>query len=328
MRIDKKMQEAANLLKNVFEKKLCLAGDEKNCSEKIINSHAISACFLKNIAEDSHVITPEGDFFIEMGRWKLISTGIKKTKAFKGFCSYHDNKLFSSFEKHKFLAGKQQLLDLSLRSVCRELYQKKCSIYFINELASKYPDSNLKHTKNDYLNHTQQMIRSLKYLQNGIQRKFKFLTFVIKTTPVPINTAGVMFPTHTWNKEPIQFKRRTKHGFIYNLITLEDCSYFIVSTLESKHSNVDYKFMSSLENMPNNEQLISYLIQSFLFFNDIFVIKPSWYHNQNESTKSYIEEVMNIQYGNYTGFNYVTSVPNFVPLFDDFKILDKNTILY
>jgi hypothetical protein len=266
---------------------------------------------------------PEGNYYIEMGRWTLKNKGIKQTKSFKGFCSYHDNKLFSSFEKRKFIADKQQLLDLSLRSVCRELYQKKCSLYFIEELAKRYPDSRLKQTQNGYLKHTQEMIRSLKYLYNGIQRNYRFFTFIIKTTPVPINTAGVMFPSHTWNKELIQSKTRTQHGFIYNLITLEDCSYFIVSTVESKHSNVDHKFMMSLDTLPNNDLLISYLIQSFLFFNDIFVIKPSWYNIQNEDIKNYIEGVMNIQYGNYTGFNYVTSVPNFVPLFDNFKILDK-----
>ena len=86
--------------------------------------------------------------------------------------------------------------------------------------------------------------------------------------------------------------------------------------------------MLSLDSLPNNDQLISYLIQGFLFYNDIFVIKPSWYFNLNEDIKSYIEEVMNIQYGNYTGFNYVTSVPNFVALFDNFKIVHKKNTSY
>lgn len=88
------------------------------------------------------------------------------------------------------------------------------------------------------------------------------------------------------------------------------------------------KFMLSLDTLPNNDQLISYLIQGFLFFNDIFVIKPSWYNIQNEEIKNYIEEIMNIQYGNYTGFNYVTTVPNFVSLFDNFEIIEKLNISF
>lgn len=239
MELDRKTHDVAKLLKQMFDKKFCLAEDKENCSGQIINSHTISECFLRNISEDNHLIMPEGNFYIEMGRWKLERKGVKQTKGFKGFCSHHDNKLFSSFEKRKFIADKQQLRDLSLRSVCRELYQKKCLLYYIEELAKKYPEK--KHIKNLYLIHTQEMIRSLKYLQKGINKRYKFFTFIIKTTPVPINTAGVMFPSHTWNEQVIQSKKRNQHGFIYNLITLKDCSYFIVSTVESKNCNVDHE---------------------------------------------------------------------------------------
>ena len=164
------------------------------------------------------------------------------------------------------------------------------------------------------------------YLKNGIKGSYRFLAFIVKTSPVPINTAGVMFPTHCWDKEQIQLDKRVQHGFVFNLITLVDCSYFIVSTIESKHSKIHYRFMSSFEKMTTQELLINYLIGTFLFFNDIFVIKPSWFNNQSDELKKYMEDILNIQHGHYTDFNSMSDVVNFVSLFDNFNILDVKKI--
>jgi hypothetical protein len=318
MEMNKRIHDSIELLKKSFNKKFCLSDNKVYCTSDIINAHTISESFLKNIAEKGHVISPEENFFVEEGRLKLLNKSIRKTKVFNGFCSYHDNKLFSSFEKRNFIADKQQLIDLSFRSICRELYQKKCLIYFFNESR----ESQSIDIKNDFLSHTQSMIKDLKYLKNGIKEKYRFLTFIIKTSPVPINTAGVMFPTHCWDKEDIQFHKKTQHGFVYNLITLADCSYFIVTTVESKHSKIHDKFMSSFDKMPSQEFLVNYLMVNFLFFNDIFVIKPSWFNSQSDKFKKDIEDIINVQHGNYTGFNSMIGGINFVSLFDDFKILN------
>ena len=309
--MDKKTHELILNYNGYFEEETCFASDKINCNGPIIKAHTISEKYLRKISRNGFVISPVGNPFRYEG-YNLKEIPIKKTKYFRGFCDHHDKKLFSSFENHDFSGEIQQIRDISFRTLCRDLYEKKC-------LAKYLRDSNdLKFNK--MIRHTNQQLKNFKYLYKGLITNYELFFYCIKTTRIPINAAGTFFPTHTYKNEQIQSSTGKQHGFIYNLITLADHSFIIISTTKSLNNNVESKFLMSLTDL-NFNFLINYLIGIFLFNNDIFILDPSWLEQQNYEVEKYILCLLNYQTGRYTEQLHLDKFLNFCSTFKDFKII-------
>src|SRR5690606_30118993 len=53
---------------------------------------------------------------------------------FSGFCSFHDQTLFSPFENHVFSMSQEQIFLLAYRALCYELYTKRALVNSIPAL--------------------------------------------------------------------------------------------------------------------------------------------------------------------------------------------------
>ena len=118
---------------SAYEKGRCVhpEASSQTCSSQIISAHTIQRNGgLSAIARDGHVYsllkhTPmfkESTFDINGGAHKV---GLKDASTFRGFCSRHDDQLFSSLEKESFHGSAEQLALLGYRAVCYELLMKE-----------------------------------------------------------------------------------------------------------------------------------------------------------------------------------------------------------
>jgi len=59
------------------------------------------------------------------GRLHPELVGINNASTFTGFCSEHDNTIFSKVEKETFLGSQEQCFPVAYRALARELCTKK-----------------------------------------------------------------------------------------------------------------------------------------------------------------------------------------------------------
>lgn len=124
------LYESAGIIKD-SKKKLCCVpeGYSQKCEGKIIKAHTVSkSSSLKKISRKGHIykILPS---LIDMHRANGKPTpkleGINTASTFTGFCSLHDQILFSPIENHQFNWEIEQLFLIAYRAFCYEWYAKK-----------------------------------------------------------------------------------------------------------------------------------------------------------------------------------------------------------
>ncbi len=106
------------------------------CSKTIVKAHTVPRASLQKIACDGHVYS-----FIpnvqNMGRYegKLQPqlVGINRSSTFTGFCSAHDNNIFSKTESKPFKASQEQCFLLAYLALARELYMKSLQVSLSND---------------------------------------------------------------------------------------------------------------------------------------------------------------------------------------------------
>lgn len=188
--------------KYFFNQKYCMAYDKQSCDSNIIKAHTISEKYIKNIAEYGHVYVLHPSSNHQNNLYEFELKGISKVTHITGFCRYHDNSLFSSFEKINFNGSYNQIYDITFRALCREYYQKKCMLIFIDRV-SHGDLNNLDKTgycKSEdfkkYRRHLEKEIKDHKFLYEQLKKLKKGgLSFIlIKLSKLPILTTGILFP--------------------------------------------------------------------------------------------------------------------------------------
>lgn len=125
--------ELQRIFKETLDLEICIASHlnkKHECSKEIINAHTLAKSLsLQKIASDGHVYAFKNkdlyEVFNNNGFSPLKKLGIRTASTFKGFCSFHDNYLFSSIEKQNFMLDKKQILSLFYRGFALEYYKKK-----------------------------------------------------------------------------------------------------------------------------------------------------------------------------------------------------------
>jgi hypothetical protein len=131
--------------KNFFDlqkQEFCFCeSDAANCSDVYAASHSISksGC-LKLIAERSHVAAVEGDFHFVRGREALYESlrvaeiSTNKASTFRGFCSFHDAKLFAQLDRLDFRDPATFFWQLFYRAAAYEKYSKIIAVDFSDQV--------------------------------------------------------------------------------------------------------------------------------------------------------------------------------------------------
>lgn len=139
IKIEQFLQESQALIYKALKKSsVCMCSGCKNIA---INSHVLqNKNILKPIAPDDHLFCFEpNSLFNKEQRFTYKRKGINNVLTYSGFCSYHDDQIFSFIEKTDvdWFNPKSQFL-LGYRSLCRELYVKQFSIKYYSALLDKF----------------------------------------------------------------------------------------------------------------------------------------------------------------------------------------------
>ena len=126
--------EVAREHRKLLSTRNCLAPDsiKVNCSGNIVKAHTVPRSgSLRQIACNGHVYSfiPSLENLMKyQGRLQPELVGINKASTFTGFCSEHDNKIFSKVERQSFLGSLEQCFLLAYRALAREIFTKKALV--------------------------------------------------------------------------------------------------------------------------------------------------------------------------------------------------------
>lgn len=128
------LHEMKKLFDETLYPEICIAKEiENNCSDQIINAHTLTKSLsLNEIAKNGHVYGFKNRDIFDLARnegfTSLKKLGVRTASTFKGFCSYHDDKLFSCLEKQNFELLEEQSAALLYRAFALEIYKKKTTL--------------------------------------------------------------------------------------------------------------------------------------------------------------------------------------------------------
>ncbi len=297
------IEEGNALLKQTFNKSYCLHPEaNEKCKGNIVKAHTIQRNGgLSRIAVNNHVskIFPVRDY--ENGETKYItkSIGIRKASTFTGFCSYHDNKIFEELEKKKFIPNDKQIFLLAYRTICRELFLKKCHQELLEILKNK--DTGLPEwSQIQYQEWINAMIYGAKLGVETMKQqkqlydeillsqsfsKIRYYILFIDSTP-EILCSGTHIPEIDFSGEfyPQLGKSDIKQEIMtFSIIPIETGGAIIFSTCDTGY--VTRGFFKSLRNLSNNEIPDAIIRYSFEYFENVF-FHPLWWESLNKKTQN------------------------------------------
>jgi hypothetical protein len=127
------MYDFDRLIKEYFNSYKCCMRSNIKCSGSIIGAHAISKKYLKNIIEEKRVVSLKHSIYNKPPSI-FKRTSINQATRFNGFCHYHDNALFDSFEKKEFEGNSKQIYDITYRTICRQIFMFRCLNKFLMDI--------------------------------------------------------------------------------------------------------------------------------------------------------------------------------------------------
>lgn len=312
--------------KYFLSEKFCMAYNKTLCEGVIVNAHTISKKYIKNISDNNAIYCPvlsyKNNYLYE---FKL--SNLRSATCFTGFCRYHDEALFQSFEKSDFNCSYKQIYDISFRALCREYYLKKCLWKYFHKIS----DGELQVLDNTGYSESQEFKRKRQHLLKEVKdREFLYKEFqklissglsyvVIQTDKLPILTTGILFPLYLPYGGEFQDSNKKQIGFICNVISLVNEAYIIISTVKSPKKKVHSEYLKSLL-MLDKKELVNYILTNIFFNNDSIVMKPGWFEQLGDEFKSGLTRLMNLQNGHYADLM-------FYEIIDFSKVIDFSNVI-
>ncbi len=304
--IQRCMRDSDYLIRKYYEsKKNCMAESKSECNQNICQAHTISKKFLNNLSENGHIYYPCYSSYNTSGLYEFQLKGVNNATTFLGFCTFHDNELFQSFEKTNFdPENASQIRDLTFRALAREFFKKKCQLDFSEGVIKGYfNDISLTNyiESSDfkiYLRQVTKEAREHRYLYEQLKRKANLKYIIFKFNKLPIATTGVIFPCEDFFKTPLQDGRRRMHGFVCSVLPDEKFTYVIIATVKSLNNNVDKIFLESI--LKECESLVVNLLFSYFFYNnEVIAIQRSWFDLLDTQFKGSLSNLLNCHVGHY-----------------------------
>lgn len=107
----------------------CPENEKQDCDGPIVKAHSVSrSSALLRIAEQGHVVSTNPNFRKRVLKNEYVeeAIGVNQASTFSGFCSYHDSSIFKEVDVLKIQWNVRSAFLLSYRTLCREIYVKKC----------------------------------------------------------------------------------------------------------------------------------------------------------------------------------------------------------
>lgn len=320
VKLKKSLQNPDELIKKHFNSsEYCMASDTSDCRGGIVRAHTISKKYLKNISCGGKVFIPCGSSHHKDGYYSFQERTIKKSSTFTGFCEHHDNILFSSFENDReFQAQEEQVLKISFRSLCREFFQKKCLLNYLEDTKLHKDNECL----SSYMKKARVENNDHKFLYEKLSSDAcNSLALCVKTSFLPLAATGVMFPTVLPDGTPFQDENSFQYGFIYSVIPEKEYCWITLLAVQDFSNDIGNTFFTNIFRL-QDEDLVDYLLTYFFFNNDIVTIEPQWWKKLNLEFKTKLENLMNQTVGEYLNTGRFYSLP-FCNYIQSIKIFDK-----
>jgi hypothetical protein len=300
-----KSWETDRAISRAFNTKECLVPEsmKADCSKTFIKAHTVPKLSLKQIARDGHVysfIPSLGNLNRDGGRLRPRLLGINEASTFTGFCSYHDNAIFSKIERQPFTASQEQCFLLAYRATMREIHTKKALaslsdlmhqadrgkplqqqrvIQFINAAANTGISAALH--DNDYY-------KSM-YDKTLLSGDFSSVrAFILElSSPPPIMCSGGILPEQDFEGNQLQDiadLKVTPH--LFNVTSFYGGHYGVIAfTWLSDSDATCFPFINSLRSLPLG-RITDGLIRFFFEFSENLHIQPDWWENLSESKRT------------------------------------------
>lgn len=267
--------------KKLRNKGRCLHFKKDDRCKEIINAHSIQKNgVLSEISSKGKVYSLSrniNDLKNNNGSLIFEKHGINKVSTFKGFCKYHDNKLFEPIDNHLLKPTKQQVFLYAYRSLCKELFLKENSL---NLLLKQYEDTKehiaykdmfstlVNGTRHGYENLLKHKKTYDKALNKESFNEIKYCAFFSLGSPF-MAYSGVLYPEYDFLGNLIQDLSDDKN----NLDMIAHCSaptadgWSHIFAWHDSSSRTSVHFMNTLANKMHNNEEVGDLLFRFVILN-------------------------------------------------------------
>lgn len=269
------------------------------CSRTIAKAHTVPKGSLQKIARNGHVysfIPSIANLSKSDGKLQPQLIGISKASTFTGFCTVHDNNIFSKIEKEPFLASQEQCFLLAYRALAREIYMKKAQFSNLNFLHKADRGKSLQQQlaiqdmKRLAEKGSSTGLNDCEYHKTIYDKVFlsgdfsSVCAYVIELKePPPIMCSGGLFPEQDFYGNQLQnlLDLETRAHFLSSTSFYGGQGGFIVFAWLSESNTTCRKFIDSLGALPP-QRLTDALIRFHFEFAENLHIQPDWWDNLSE----------------------------------------------
>lgn len=293
------VSEVGDQLRKLYNKSYCLAPPQlaNECSGTIVKAHTVpKSGSLRKIERSGHVcsfwphyedlVKPDSELTAQL-------MGVNKASTFTGFCSFHDNDIFSAIDNQSFSDTQEQSFLLSYRALSRELFTKKYASSLVDLMQqtdrgrSLVEQRRMQSIISAYTEGIALGLRDLEYYKAEHDKillakdytSIRSLIFKLEIPP-PIMCSSTVYPEQDFNG--IQFQELANPHRIPSAISFTsfhggNCG-IIVFTWLSICDAICIPFTGSLRDLPA-DRLTDGLIRFFFEYSENLHIKPDWWEN-------------------------------------------------
>ncbi|WP_434339257.1 YecA family protein [Motilimonas cestriensis] len=304
--------EAIKASNKINSRECCMIPSELSheCTNKIINAHTVSKSgSLAAIADNTnHVMGLKISLpNLLKGRGKLRPepVGINQASTFKGFCSYHDNSLFSCVEDQEFVCSEEQCFALAYRSVAKEMYAKQNSTEVNDFLrdADKGKGSFNQFTIQQFVTlnglGAAAAVKDLSMLKGELDKQLiggkssELCHLVFQSdTPPPVMVSSILAPTIDFNGNTIQDLGDLSvvpDQVCFNSFASDGKGYVVFSWLKSAEISTD--FINTLLAVEPSKQFHA-LVRFFFGYAENTFFSKNWWQGLSKIAQSKVQSLI------------------------------------
>lgn len=303
--------QATQLLKQSFSKRMCLAPEalKSECDGNIIRAHVVSkSSNLSYIAEKGHVYTLKPSMSglqKTSGRPEPELVGINIASTFTGFCSHHDNSLFSEIEGRKFEADEQQTFLLGFRALSRELFTKIASRELfegLKKLNRAKIDPMFRTFIEAMAMGTEAALRDLgsiksKYendLVKGSFHDYWYLSVELRE-PLPMVCSGALLPSYDFSGGFLQDLAdlgTVAEEVTFGSVVADDVGYLVFCGRKGER-DIARHFISSFMEVADELKPSAFIDMACVYCETV-CMSPVWWSNIDASERKRVVDMLNI----------------------------------
>ena len=297
-------------LNRFYDNKTCSAPDslKHECTKTIIKAHSVSkSSSLKEIAKDGHVLTTFKGYKQSSGGLTLEprKVGINQASTFTGFCSFHDNSLFSPIEDEDFTLTESNCFLVAYRAIAREVFVKisvSSTLDMIKSLdnGKSLPDQIQIQAGHDHLNTNNDLTTGdLQYIKKILDtclekqdfRSTNHLVFTLDAVP-NVMASAVVGLTFDFQGNKIQNMSKDPNVIpdylTINVFSSNGNGYIVLSWLELQKKSCIHFYKSLMKTKSPSDSLALFI---FAMIENIY-LSEEWWLNLKAGEKKVLTNVI------------------------------------